>query len=378
MSGFYPSFQIFIKPAGPACNLGCSYCYYLDAGHLYGNRNHYSMPFELLEVYIRQHMEASKDPVIAFSWHGGEPMLAGIEFYRKVVEMQDKFCPPGKSFINGIQTNGTLADEEWCRFLAEEHFVVGISMDGPEKLHDVFRTKKNGQGTFRNVLHGYDLLLLHGVDPEILCVVNAVNVKYPSLIYRFFKSLGAKFISFLPLVERRPYKNARVSSRTVPAEEFGNFLCAVFDEWIDQDIGKVKIQIFEEALRTSFDQEHTLCIFKPVCGGVPVVEHTGDFYSCDHYADRQHLLGNIKINKLSELLDSPAQQSFGQAKQLTLPDKCIRCRVRSMCNGECPRNRFIRADNGESGLNYLCPAYEMFFNHCMPFMEAVAFAHRNR
>jgi uncharacterized protein len=365
-------FQIFAKPSGPLCNLGCTYCYYLDKVDFFGKEASFRMPDEILDSYIRQHIEATTEPVITFSWHGGEPMLAGLKFYRKAVALQKKYNTAGRKIINGMQTNGTLVNAEWCRFLAEEQFVIGISIDGPENLHDIFRLTKDGKPTFNRVMRGYDQLVIHGVDPEILCVVNAENVMYPLEVYRFFKQLGAGFITFIPLVEKLAYDSPVVSSRSVPARAFGNFLCSIFDEWVEQDIGRVKVQIFEEALRTAFKQEHTLCIFKPVCGGVPVVEHNGDFFSCDHFVTREHYLGNIREIALADLLDSDRQKAFGQAKLNTLPKFCRECEVRDMCNGECPKNRFINTPDGEPGLNYLCAGYKMFFNHCRPFAEAVA------
>jgi uncharacterized protein len=330
------------------------------------------MKDEVLENYICQHMEAATDPVITFSWHGGEPMLAGLDFYRKVVELQKKFSKAGRKIINGLQTNGSLVHEEWCRFLARENFVVGISMDGPETLHDRFRRMKDGKPTFRQVIRGFDLLVIHGIDPEILCVVNAENVKYPMEIYRYFRQLGVSFITFLPLVERMAGKSSGISSRSVPATAFGDFLCTIFDAWVVNDIGKVKIQVFEEALRTAFRQDHTLCIFKRTCGGVPVVEHNGDFFSCDHFVDKEHCIGNIRDLSLAEMLDGKRQRAFGQAKLNTLPRYCLKCDVRDMCNGECPKNRFIDTPDGEPGLNYLCAGYKKFFNHCRPFVEEVA------
>ena len=369
-------FQIFVKPAGPACNLACSYCYYLGNLNLYEYGTRFSMPDDLLEIYIRQHIEASTGESITFSWHGGEPLLAGTEFYRKAIFYQNKHNKDGKEIINGIQTNGTLINSEWRDFLAEEHFVVGISLDGPERLHDLFRSAKDGSATFSRVMHGYDQLVMSGIDPEILCVVNSENVKYPAEVYRFFRQLGAPFITFIPLVERQPESPGGVSSRSVPADAFGTFLCEVFDEWVSSDIGRVKVQIFEEALRTAFNQEHTLCIFKPVCGGVPVIEHNGDFYSCDHFVSRKYLLGNIREKSLSGLLDSDSQKVFGEEKLSTLPQHCIKCSVRPMCNGECPKNRFINAPDGETGLNYLCQGYQKFFTHCTPFIVSVAEAWR--
>jgi uncharacterized protein len=368
----FREFQVFAKPVGPLCNLGCDYCYYLGKKQLFGKEVPSRMTLDLLDVYIRQHIEATTEPVIFFSWHGGEPVLAGLDFYRSVVYLQEKYCPVGKKIINGLQTNGTLLDEEWALFLAKHGFIVGISLDGPEHLHDRFRKGRNGQGTFREALRGYDLLLLQGIDPEILCVVNAENVRQPLSVYRFFKELGVKYLTFLPLVERMSDRPGGVSHHTVTADSFGDFLCAVFDEWVEADIGRLKIQIIEEALRTVFHQGHTLCIFRPVCGGVPVLEHTGDFYSCDHYVDPGHRVGNIRETALAALLDSDQQRAFGLSKQTSLPRYCLDCPVLNMCNGECPKNRFITTPGGEPGLNYLCTGYQKFFSHIKPFAEAVS------
>lgn len=364
-------FQVFVKPVGALCNLKCSYCYYLKKKSLYpGNRNPL-MSDELLEKYIIQHISATTEKLITFSWHGGEPLLAGLEFFKKVVDLQHKHKPLGSEIVNGVQTNGTLIDDNWCRFLKDEEFIVGISIDGPGELHNCNRRTRDDSNTFLNALRGYELLQTHGVLSEILCVVNAENVKHPLVVYNFFIEIGAKHITFLPLVERLKNAPFGVTRNSVPSEEFGIFLTAIFDEWIEKDIGKIKIQIIEEAARTAFNQEHTLCIFRVNCGGVPVVEHNGDFYSCDHYVDNDHKLGNINEYPLEHYLDTPAQKRFGEAKSHSLPGYCLKCEVKAMCNGECPKNRFINSPDGEPGLNYLCSGYKHFFNHCKPFVEAI-------
>jgi uncharacterized protein len=336
------------------------------------------MTDDILERYIKQHIEASTEDVITFSWHGGEPLLAGIDFYRKILRLQSAYEPAGKTIINGIQTNGTLIDEDWCRFFSEEKFALGISIDGPEFLHDKFRRSKGNMDTFPDVIKGFGLLQRYGITPEILCVVNAENVKYPVEIYNFFKAMGARYFTFLPLVEPESGSSTRVSINSVPSEEFGYFLSVIFNEWVEKDIGEIKIQIFEEAARTAFNQEHTLCIFKTDCGGVPVVERNGDFYSCDHYVNDENLLGNINDHSVSYFLDSEKQNAFGRNKSASLPNYCIVCDVRSMCNGECPKNRLILTPDGEPGLNYLCKGYKYFFNHCRPFVEAIAEAWKNQ
>ena len=365
-------FQVFAKPTGAICNLDCHYCYYLKKERLYPENESFRMPDDVLEEYIVQHIDACPDPVISFSWHGGEPSILGLNYFLKIAALQRKHCPPNRRIANGIQTNGTLLDEDWCRFLAAEGFAVGISLDGPQALHDLHRVTKDQKPTHRQAVRGYKLLQKHQVLSEILCVVSADNVRYPLQVYRFFKWLKAQYITFLPLVEPQPDAQGGVSPHTVPPEAFATFLCTIFDEWMNQDIGRIKVQIFEEAARTAFGQEHTLCVFRKSCGDVPIIEHNGNFYSCDHFADAEHRMGNIRETPLVELLESPAQRAFGQAKSDTLPHYCQVCEVRDMCNGGCPKNRFLRTPDGEPGLNYLCAGYRRFFSHCQPFVAAIA------
>ena len=364
-------FQVFVKPVGASCNLDCSYCYYLDKDKRFADSGISKMPGDLLELYIAQHIAASSAQTVFFSWHGGEPTLAGLDYFRRIVEIQKTHLPQNRFILNGIQTNGTLLNDEWCQFLKEENFIVGISLDGSGKFHSINRFRKNGKACFDEVTRGYFLLKTFEIPCEILCVVHAQNVGYSLEVYRFFKSLNAEFLTFIPLVERLSPENSNVSTRTAPAKAFGEFLCAIFDEWKANDIGKVKVQIFEEALRTAFGVDHSLCIFKPTCGRVPVVETNGDFYPCDHFVAPQYFVGNIAQNTLSELLESPRQKGFGNAKLSTLPEYCLQCDVLNMCNGACPKDRFIETPDGEFGLNYLCEGYQMFFRHCKPFVEEV-------
>jgi uncharacterized protein len=366
------AFQVFVKPAGAACNLACRYCYYLGKGQPGAEGGPARMPDDLLEDYIVQHIAASPDEIIRFSWHGGEPTVLGVGYFRKIVEIQRRHRPVKRTVVNGMQTNGTLLDEEWGRFLAAEGFSVGLSLDGPRELHDRYRLAPDGTSSFDGTMRGYKLLRRHGVPTDILCVVSANNVEHPAEVYGFFRKIGASYVTFLPLVERRPEALGGVSPDTVPSEAWGDFLCAVFDEWVAGDIGRVKIQIVEEAARTAFGQEHSLCIFRPVCGDIPVVERDGDFYSCDHFVDEAHRVGNIRETPLVELLESPAQRAFGLAKQEKLPRVCRACDVRVICNGECPKNRFMRALDGEPGLNYLCAGYKKFFTRVRPFVAEVA------
>ena len=365
-------FQVFVKPIGSICNLDCHYCYYLKKEHLYPEGESFRMPYDILEEYIVQHIDACPSTVIRFSWHGGEPTVLGLDYFREIVALQRKHKPPNRQIVNGIQTNGTLLDEDWCRFLAMEGFAVGLSLDGTREMHDRYRVTKDQKPTHEQTMRGYKLLQKHRVYTDVLCVVNAHNVQFPLRVYRFFKQINAQYVTFLPMVEPQPDARGGVSHISVPAEAWGAFLCTIFDEWRDHDIGRVKVQIFEEAARTAFNQDHSLCIFRPTCGDIIVIEHNGDFYSCDHFVDVEHRLGNINETPLVELLESPAQRAFGRVKLETLPRYCRECGVRDMCNGGCPKNRFIITPDGEPGLNYLCAGYKLFFTHCHQFVSEVA------
>lgn len=365
-------FQVFAKPIGAICNLACHYCYYLKKEQLFQNDVSFVMPDNILEEYIVQHIEASPSQIINFSWHGGEPTLLGLDYFRKIAALQRKHQPPHRRITNGMQTNGTLIDEEWCRFLAKEHFSVGLSLDGPEEIHDRYRVTKGNKPTYRQALRGWNLLRQHQIPCDILCVVHALNVPYPTQVYQFFKQIKAQYVGFLPLVECRPDTQRGVSDRTVSAEAWGVFLCNIFDDWLLHDIGRVKVQIFEEAARTAFGEEHSLCIFRKTCGDIPVIEHNGDVFSCDHYVDSEHRLGNIGDISLVEALESPAQKAFGSVKFDSLPTVCQVCEVLASCNGACPKDRFLRTTDGQAGLNYLCAGYKRFFNHCQPFVTELA------
>jgi len=365
-------FQVFVKPAGAACNLACRYCYYLGKGAPVTGGGPARLPEDLLEDYIAQHVAASPDEIIRFSWHGGEPTVLGVDYFRKIVEIQRRHRPAGRTIANGMQTNGTLLDDEWGRFLAAEGFSVGLSLDGPRELHDRYRLAPDGTSSFDLAIRGYEILRRHGVPTDILCVVSVENVRCPLEVYGFFREIGASYVTFLPLVEQKTDAPGGVTPDTVPSEAWGDFLCAVFGKWVDRDIGRIKIQIVEEAARPAFGQEHSLCIFRPVCGDIPVLERNGDFYSCDHFVDETHRVGNIRETPLVELLESPAQLAFGLAKLENLPCVCRACEVLVMCNGECPKNRFAHAPDGEPGLNYLCAGYKKFFARVRPFVAEVA------
>ncbi|MGP8154250.1 MAG: anaerobic sulfatase maturase [Smithella sp.] len=365
-------FQIFAKPLGSICNLNCHYCYYLKKEHLYPKGDTFRMSDIILEEYIVQHIEASPASTINFSWHGGEPTLLGLDYFRKIIALQRKHQPPHRLITNTMQTNGILLNEDWCRFLSAENFIVGLSLDGPKEIHDQHRVFRDGNPTHDQVMRGYKLLRQHQIPVDLLCVVQAHNVQLSTLVYRFFKQIKAEYITFLPLVEPEPDKAEGVSSRTVPGESWGNFLCTIFDEWKADDIERIKVQIFEETARTAFGQEHALCIFRKTCGDIPVIEHNGDFFSCDHFVNREHGLGNIRETSLVDLLESPAQRAFGLAKWETLPRYCRSCEFLDMCHGGCPKDRILLTPDGEAGLNYLCAGYKRFFNHSRPFVAQLS------
>lgn len=365
-------FQVFAKPAGAVCNLACSYCYYLKKKDLYSAHESFRMDDSILEEYIKQHIKTSPNPEITFSWHGGEPTVLGLDYFKKITKIQKKHMRPGYRITNGIQTNGTLMDDEWARFFADEGFAVGLSLDGPPNLHDKNRLTKTGNPTHKQVIQGYELLRRHQVYCDILCVVNADNVRHPSEVYGFFKDIEARYISFLPLVVQHPDVPGGVSRLTPPAEDWGDFLCRVFDIWKEHDIGRIKVQIIEETAQKALGRDHALCILRETCGDIPVIEHNGDFYSCDHYVDPEHCLGNIMDTPLVYLFESPAQREFGLKKRDSLPQYCRACNVIEMCNGECPKNRFIITPDGEPGLNYLCAGYKRFFKHCHPFVNELS------
>ncbi|RPI97969.1 MAG: anaerobic sulfatase maturase [Candidatus Aminicenantes bacterium] len=365
-------FQVFAKPGGAACNLACRYCYYLDKGPAGPGAAPSRMPDGLLETYIAQHIAASPDDVIRFSWHGGEPTVLGLAYFRTIVEIERRLCPPGRTIVNGLQTNGTLLDEEWGRFLAAEGFSVGLSLDGSREIHDFFRLARDGRPSFEDAMRGYDILRRHGVVTDILCVVGAHNAGRPLEVTGFFREIGASFLTFIPLVEKEQGQAGGVTPESVRPEAWGDFLCAVFDEWVERDIGRVKIQIVEEAARTAFGQEHSLCIFRPVCGDIPALERNGDLFSCDHYVDPAHRLGNVGETPLLDLLEIGEQRAFGLSKLESLPWACRTCEVLEMCHGECPKNRFVPAPDGGPDLNYLCAGYRTFFGHVRPFVAAVA------
>lgn len=362
-------FQLLVKPIAAVCNIDCHYCYYLEKKDLYPGSRQWRMPDDLLENYIIQHIEAASTEVILFSWHGGEPTVLGVDYFRKVVELQRKHRPSGRQILNGLQTNGTLLDDEWFAFFAAEKFFVGLSMDGPQELHDANRVTRSGKPTHERVMQSYRGLKAHGVSCDLLCVVSSANVRHPEAVYRFFKSIGADYVQFLPIVRRAP--GGALTPESVPAREYGTFLKTVFDDWVRNDIGRIGVQNFDEALRTCAGMEHALCIFRKTCGDVAAIEHNGDFYNCDHFVDRAHKLGNIREQSITELLEHPAQIEFGRRKA-DLPRYCRECSVRDFCNGGCPKDRFIETPDGEAGLNYLCAGFKSFFTYSRPYLRRLA------
>jgi serine-type anaerobic sulfatase-maturating enzyme len=359
-------FQVMVKPMGAICNLDCHYCYYLKKEFLYPEGDTFRMTDEMLERYIVQQIEAAPGPMVNFAWHGGEPTALGLDYFQKIVELQKKHRTDGKKIVNGIQTNGTLLTDAWCRFFAAERFSIGLSIDGPRELHDAYRVDKGQKPTHKQIVRAFRMLTEHDVHVDVLCVVHDKNVWHPTQVYRFFKDLGVEFLQFLPLVERQ---NGGVTPRTVPAEAFGSFLTTIFDEWVRNDVGRIAIQMFDEAARPLAGMEHSLCIFRETCGDVPVVEHNGDFFSCDHFVEPEYRVGNIAETHLGELVESAPQRAFGEAKRESLPRYCRECEVRAMCNGGCPKDRFIAAPDGEAGLNYLCAGYKSFFIHSRPYLK---------
>jgi uncharacterized protein len=389
-------YHLLAKPAGAACNLGCQYCFFLSKENLYPARESPLMSDALLETYIRQLMQSSPGPQVDIAWQGGEPMLRGLDFFRRSVELANKYRQPHhQRILHTIQTNGTLISDEWAAFFKQHNYLVGISIDGPQHLHDTYRVNKRNEGSFEDVLRGWNCLRRHEVDANVLCTIHAANADHPLEVYRFFRDeLQARYIQLIPIVERattetielanrgwgglkgtdRPLytqSGALVTERTVKPEQFGRFLIDIFDEWVRRDVGTVYVTTFDVALGSWLGQ-HNACIIAPTCGNALVLEHNGDVYSCDHYVEPEHLLGNVRRTPLKTLVASEKQRRFGNAKFDTLPEYCRECPVLFACYGECPRNRFIQTPSGESGLNYLCAGYRAFFLHIDQSMQIMA------
>ncbi|CAE6851443.1 Anaerobic sulfatase-maturating enzyme [Paraburkholderia nemoris] len=389
-------FHLMAKPIGPLCNLDCGYCFYLEKEQLFPPRERFRMSDEVLRAYITSYVAAQTTPVVEFTWQGGEPTLLGLEFFERAVSLQREIGSD-KTIRNTLQTNGTLLDDAWCAFLAREGFTVGISLDGPREVHDLYRQDKRGRPSFDDTLRGLRLLLQHGVAVNVLVTVAREVAKYPLEIYRFLKAEGVRYIQFNAVVERAPREQeirfgltfatppalsrpgraetdlaSAVTTHSVEPEAYGDFLIAVFDEWVRQDVGNVHVMNFEWALAAWCELPASVCLFAPRCGKAAIVEHDGSMYACDHFVYPEYKLGNIRTDDAAAMIASPAQTAFGEAKESTLPQYCRQCSYRFACHGECPKNRFIATPDGEAGLNYLCAGYKKYFRHITQYMNAMA------
>jgi len=358
-------FLVMAKPAGARCNLRCAYCYYLPKAGLLAQPPAPRMDEDLLEDFIRQRLD-SPGPATRFEWHGGEPTLLGLDYFRHIVALQKAHRPPGRTVTNGLQTNGTLLDDAWARFLAAERFSVGLSLDGPADVHDPFRPTRDRRPTHAQVVQAFGLLRRYGVHCDLLCVVHAGNAGSPLEVYRFFRELGATHLQFLPLVQPAGGREA------APPEAVGAFLCRVFDDWIRHDLGRIVVQTFDEAFRTACGLPHALCVFRETCGDVLVLEHDGGVYACDHFVDPEHRLGDLRRDSLARLAAHPDQVRFGLRKRDALPSRCRNCDVLAYCNGGCPKDRLGAEAPGEPGASLLCPAYRRFFRHARPALTRLA------
>jgi uncharacterized protein len=364
------SFHLLAKPTGAICNLNCQYCFFLAKEQLYPGSS-FRMADDLLETYIQQLLAAHRTPEVTVAWQGGEPTLMGLDFFQRSIELVEKHKKPRQQVTHTLQTNGTRLDDDWGRFFKQHNFLVGLSIDGPQPLHDTYRVDKRDRGTFHQVMQGWHILKRHQVDINILCTVNTANGDHPLEVYRFFRDeLGAEFIQFIPIIERVNEDGStliqsgdQVTERSVQPEQFGRFLIDVFDEWVHRDVGKVFIQHFDAALANWVGVPPSVCIFSKTCGTALALEHNGDLYSCDHFVEPDYKLGNIQDTPMLDLIASDQQRQFGQAKAETLPTYCQHCEVRFACNGGCPKNRFLETPDGEAGLNYLCAGYKAFFTH---------------
>ena len=378
---FAKPLYVMLKPAGAHCNLACKYCYYLEKNKLYPTAQRHLMSDEMLEQFTREYIEAQTMNQVLFTWHGGEPLLRSIDFYRKALSLQQKYAG-GRCIDNVIQTNGTLLTDEWCEFFAQNHWLVGISIDGPQPDHDHYRLTAAGKPSWKKVMQGIKLLKKHGVEWNAMAVVNAYNVNHPLEFYRFFKENGCQFLQFTPIVERLTrHEDGRtlasladkdeisLSEASVAPEQWGYFLCAIFDEWVRKDVGKIFVEIFDCTLANWMGVSPGICAYSKECGHAGVMEHNGDVYSCDHFVFPEYKLGNIRDHSLIDMLYGEQQQEFSRLKHSSLPRQCKECDMEFACHGECPKNRFMKDKYGDSGLNYLCPGYYHYYQHVAPYMD---------
>ena len=378
---FAKPLYVMLKPAGAHCNLACKYCYYLEKNKLYPTAQRHLMSDEMLEQFTREYIEAQTMNQVLFTWHGGEPLLRSIDFYRKALSLQQKYAG-GRRIDNVIQTNGTLLTDEWCEFFAQNHWLVGISIDGPQPDHDHYRLTAAGKPSWKKVMQGIKLLKKHGVEWNAMAVVNAYNANHPLEFYRFFKENGCQFLQFTPIVERLTrHEDGRtlasladkdeisLSEASVAPEQWGYFLCAIFDEWVRKDVGRIFVEIFDCTLANWMGISPSICAYSKECGHAGVMEHNGDVYSCDHFVFPEYKLGNIRDHSLIDMLYGEQQQEFSRLKHSSLPRQCKECDMEFACHGECPKNRFMKDKYGDSGLNYLCPGYYHYYQHVAPYMD---------
>lgn len=378
---FASPLYLMAKPAGSRCNLACKYCYYLEKSKLYADHPQEVMSEAMLEKFIKEYIAAQTMPQVLFTWHGGETLMRPLSFYKHVMELERKYAG-GRQIDNCIQTNGTMLTDEWCQFFKQHNWLVGVSIDGPQEFHDEYRRSKSGKPSFRQVMHGISLLRKHQVEWNALAVVNDFNADYPLDFYRFFKEIDCHFIQFSPIVERyETHTDGRTLAAvdekgegglldfSVTPKQWGDFLIALFDEWVRHDVGEYYVQLFDSTLANWVGQAPGLCSMAPTCGHAGVIEWNGDIYSCDHFVFPQYKLGNIMDKSIIDMMYSPEQRRFGQNKRNSLPTQCKNCKFLFACNGECPKNRFAHTANGEPGLNYLCEGYYRFFEHVAPYMD---------
>ena len=378
---FAKPLYVMLKPAGAHCNLACKYCYYLEKNNLYQNSHRHLMSDEMLEQFTREYIEAQTMPQVLFTWHGGEPLMRSIDFYKKALALQKKYAH-GKQIDNVIQTNGTLLTDEWCEFFAQNHWLVGISIDGPQEYHDHYRVTPAGKPSWEKVMQGIQLLKKHRVEWNAMAVVNAYNAEHPLEFYHFFRDNGCQYLQFTPIVERlTEHEDGRtlasladdreipLADASVTPQQWGNFLCTIFDDWVRHDVGKTFVEIFDCTLANWMGVLPGICAYSKECGHAGVMEHNGDVYSCDHFVFPEYKLGNIREQSLIDMLYGEKQQAFSRLKHTSLPRQCKECDMEFACHGECPKNRFEKDKYGEPGLNYLCQGYYQYYSHVAPYMD---------
>ena len=378
---FAKPLYVMLKPAGAHCNLACKYCYYLEKNNLYQNSHRHLMSDEMLEQFTREYIEAQTMPQVLFTWHGGEPLMRSIDFYKKALALQKKYAH-GKQIDNVIQTNGTLLTDEWCEFFAKNHWLVGISIDGPQEYHDHYRVTPAGKPSWEKVMQGIQLLKKHRVEWNAMAVVNAYNAEHPLEFYHFFRDNGCQYLQFTPIVERlTEHEDGRtlasladdreipLADASVTPQQWGNFLCTIFDDWVRHDVGKTFVEIFDCTLANWMGVLPGICAYSKECGHAGVMEHNGDVYSCDHFVFPEYKLGNIRDQSLIDMLYGEKQQAFSRLKHTSLPRQCKECDMEFACHGECPKNRFEKDKYGEPGLNYLCQGYYQYYSHVAPYMD---------